>query len=376
MTARYTFLNLDTVNRPYMSRIREAICRVAESGRYIGGPEVDEFERQLSALCGVPYAIGTSNGLDALRLIFRAYIENGVMQAGDEVLVPADTYIASVLAITDNGLVPVFADADPLTMNLDTADLERYASPRLRAVMTVHLYGRVCYDKALADFARRHNLKIVEDNAQAIGARAEITGPTGSTVTGALGDAAAFSFYPTKNIGALGDAGAVTTSDTRLAETIRALANYGATRTYHNVYRGLNCRMDPMQAAVLTVKLPHVDSENLHRRAIAAVYEREIGNPLITKPLYAEDFSSVWHQYVVRTADRERFRRYLADNGVETMVHYPVAVPDQPCYSADYKAYVPVSRGIAAECVSLPVSTCTSVPDAAEIARIINNYKG
>ena len=366
--ADYIFLDLETVNKPFEKEIGEAVRRVIASGRYIGGPEVAEFERRLAESCGAPYCVGTGNGLDALRLIIRAYIELGEMAPGDEIIVPSNTYIATVLAITDNGLIPVFAEPDPRTMNLDTSRLSEYLSPRTRAIMTVHLYGRTCFDSAMLDFARSNSLKIIEDNAQAIGA----TTADGSRITGSLGDAAAFSFYPTKNIGALGDAGAVTTSDPRLADAVRAIANYGSDRQYHNIYRGLNSRLDPIQAAILSVKLPYLDRENGLRREIAAVYEQEIKNPCVIKPLF--DNSSVWHQYVVQVEDRENFRRYLADNSVETAVHYPLAPFDQPCYASVYKPDCPIARKLAESVVSLPVSRCTSVDDACHIADIINTY--
>lgn len=366
--ADYIFLDLETINKPFEKEIGEAVRRVIASGRYIGGPEVAEFERRLAESCGAPYCVGTGNGLDALRLIIRAYIELGEMTPGDEIIVPSNTYIATVLAITDNGLIPVFAEPDPRTMNLDTSRLSEYLSPRTRAIMTVHLYGRTCFDSAMLDFARSNSLKIIEDNAQAIGA----TTADGSRITGSLGDAAAFSFYPTKNIGALGDAGAVTTSDPRLADAVRAIANYGSDRQYHNIYRGLNSRLDPIQAAILSVKLPYLDRENGLRREIAAVYEQEIKNPCVIKPLF--DNSSVWHQYVVQVEDRENFRRYLADNSVETAVHYPLAPFDQPCYASVYKPDCPIARKLAESVVSLPVSRCTSVDDACHIADIINTY--
>ena len=372
---RYTFLDLATVNRPYADALKEAVCRVIDSGRFIGGPEVDAFERSMASLCGTAHAVGVSNGLDALRLIFRAYIELGAMRPGDEVIVPGNTFIASILAVSDCGLVPVFVEPDPLTMNLDTRLVEGAVTPRTRAVMPVHLYGRVCYDETLRDTAARHGLKIVEDSAQAIGAVAPIPGRGGSRRAGALGDAAAFSFYPTKNIGALGDAGAVTTDDTTLADTVRQLANYGSDRQYHNIYKGLNCRLDPMQAAILSAKLPFTDRENDARRRIAAVYEACITNSAVTRPLFADDGSAVWHQYVVRVDDRNAFRSYQAENGVESGVHDPVAPFDQPCYKEYGALGLPLSRRLAATVVSLPISGCTSEDDAREISEIINSYK-
>ena len=258
MNKRYPFLDLGTVNAEYADALKAAACRVIDSGRYVGGPENEAFEKELADATGTAFAIGVSNGLDALRLIFKAYIALGRLNPGDEVLVPANTYIASVLAITDSGLSPVFVEPDPTTLNLDTSLIEQAVTPHTRAILTVHLYGRACYDRAMAEAAHKHGLIIVEDNAQAIGADAEYRSPHGTTRTGSLGDAAAFSFYPTKNIGALGDAGAVTTSDPDLASAVRALANYGSTSRYHNVYEGYNCRLDPIQAAFLRAKLPHI----------------------------------------------------------------------------------------------------------------------
>lgn len=367
---RYPFLDLGAANAPYMDEIVRATERVVRSGRYVGGPEVAGFEQMLAQATGTACAVGVSTGLDALRLILRAYIEMGEMAPGDEVIVPANTYIASILAVTENGLVPVLVEPDDRTLNLDTSLVEAAVTPRTRAIMTVHLYGRVCYDDRLADAARRHGLKLIEDNAQAIGATAAC-----GRRSGALGDAAGFSFYPTKNIGAMGEAGAVTTDDTHLADTVRALANYGSDRQYHNIYKGLNCRFDPIQAAILKVKLPHLEAETARRRALAAVYEHAIVNPAVRRPLYSDAGDMVWHQYVVRVADRERFRRYLDANGVETAVHYPVAPHHQPCMAEYAGLSLPVAERIAREVVSLPVGAVTTEADAAEIADIINRYE-
>lgn len=366
---KYKFLDLGVVNAPLADELAEAVERVVRSGQYVGGPEVASFEKELAASAGTAYAVGVSNGLDALRLILRAYIEEGFMVPGDEVLVPANTYIATILAILDNGLKPVMVEPRIDTLNIDTSLIEKAVTSRTRVIMTVHLYGRVAYDEEMQRIADKYDLRIVEDNAQAIGAK------HGDKFTGALGHAAAFSFYPTKNIGALGDAGAVTTDDVSLAARVRALANYGCDRTYHNIFKGLNCRLDPMQAAALRVKLPRLAEETARRRSVAAVYEREITNPLINKPLLTDDGSCVWHQYVVRASDRDRFRKYLADNGVETAVHYPTAPHRQPCMSEFAALHLPVSEKIAAEVVSLPVSACTSEKDASEISAIINRYE-
>lgn len=374
---RYTFLDLATVNAPYSDAIKKATERVIESGRYIGGEEVATFEKNLATLCNAPYAIGVSNGLDALRLIIRAYIELGVMHAGDEIIVPSNTYIASVLAITDNGLVPRFVEPDILTYNLDSSLLERNLSYRTRAIMPVHLYGRVAWDDCIANCAKKFNLKVIEDNAQAIGATALADGLYGSRMTGALGDAGAFSFYPTKNIGALGDAGAVVTHDKALADAITALRNYGSDRQYHNIYAGLNCRLDPMQAAIINVKLPHIKEENGYRQQIADIYEQAIKNQAVTKPIRRIANEQVWHQYTIRVTDRDKFRDYLSSHGVETAIHYPTPPHLQPCYrdSQYAKTSYPIAEKIAAEIISLPITRCTSADDAREIADIINLYK-
>ena len=373
---RFEFLNLDKVNAPYAGAIEEAVLRVVRSGRYVGGPEVEALENRLCSLTGAPYAVGVSNGLDALRLILRAYMAMGVMAEGDEVIVPANTYIATVLAVSDAGLRPVLVEPEASTSNLDPARVEEAVTPRTRAIMTVHLYGKVSWSETMADVARRHGLKVIEDNAQAIGAHSDTPGLYGHTVTGALGDAAGFSFYPTKNIGAIGDAGAVTTHDARLARTVRALANYGADRRYHNIYQGYNCRLDPVQAAVLSCKLPFTDQENDLRRRLASVYCAGITNPKISLPRLTADH--VFHQFVVHVADREAFTGYLDDNGIGWDIHYAVPPHLQPCYAAtlgkEYAGRLPVTESLASSCVSLPISRCISEDDAREIAAIITRF--
>lgn len=375
MTPRYPFLNLATVNAPYLDEIKQAVAHVLESGWYIGGPEVEGFERDLGAFIGAEHAIGVSNGLDALRLILRGYMELGRLKPGDEVIVNANTYIASVLAITDCGLRPVLAEPSPLTANLSAetiADALRHSNAK--AVMLVHLYGRTAWDENIARIVADNNLLVVEDVAQAIGAR--YYGSRGELMAGAIGNAGAFSFYPTKNIGAMGDAGAVTTNDSELAQVIRALRNYGSDYRYHNIYAGLNCRLDPLQAAILRVKLPFTDKENRLRRDVARVYNTLISNPEVSKPLYVDDFSMVWHQYAVLVRDRERFRSFLADRGVATDVNYPKAVHQQPCYATlAPEGSLPVAEEYCRQVVSLPISSCTSVDDAAQIAAIINEYQ-
>lgn len=373
---RYPFLDLSTVNAPYLDEIKIALARVADSGRYVGGDEVVRFEGALKNLTGALYAIGVSNGLDALRMILRGYMELGRLRPGDGVIVPSNTYIASVLAITDCGLSPIFVDPSIESFNINAKGVTKALDDsRAKVLMTVHLYGRVAWDADLKRLARERGLIVIEDNAQAIGAVAPVDGLlANSRVTGSLGHAAAFSFYPTKNIGALGDAGAVTTSDADLAAAVRALANYGSDIRYHNVYRGWNCRLDPVQAAVLNVKLPHVDAENGYRRVIAATYNCEISNPLVAKPVFVGDDSMVWHQYVVMSPHRDKLQNYLRANGVATDIHYPTPIHRQPCYAEYGELPLPVADKISKEALSLPVSRCTSVDDARAIARIINEF--
>lgn len=372
----FEFLDLGKVNEPYVAGIEEAVLRVVRSGRFVGGPEVTALEGRLCALTGAPHAIGVSNGLDALRLILRAYIELGDMKPGDEVIVPANTYIASVLAISDAGLKPVLVDAAESTSNLDTALIESAITDRTRAIMTVHLYGRVSWDDEIKRLAAKYGLKVIEDNAQAIGAVSETPGLYGHNITGALGDAAGISFYPTKNIGALGDAGAVLTHDSRLAAAVRALANYGGDRRYHNIYKGFNCRLDPVQAAVVEYKLRYVDEENRLRRKLASVYCSEIHNPSVRLPEITS--GHVFHQFVVHVDDRDAFTRHLDANGIGWDIHYATPPHMQPCYAAslarEFAGKLPVTEKLARQCVSLPISRCTSTDDAHEIAVIINRF--
>lgn len=367
---KYPFLSLKAANAEAEDTLVQAAERVIRSGRYVGGEEVSGLENALGAAADGVCAVGVSNGLDALRLILRAYIELGELHPGDEVLVPGNTYIASILAVSDCGLVPVPVDADPVTLNMDTSLIDAAVTPRTRAIMTVHLYGRICFDDEMRRAATRHSLKIVEDCAQAFGART-----LSGRAAGALGHAAGLSFYPTKNFGALGDAGAVLTSDPVLARTVRALANYGTDRQYHNIYRGYNCRLDSIQAAMLHAKLPGLEAENLRRRAVARAYDETIDNTAVVKPLCTDGPDMIWHQYVVLVPCRDSFREWLEANGVETAVHYPTAPHRQPCYPGLARGPLPVAERIAAECVSLPIGAETTPDDARVIAEIINQYR-
>lgn len=365
---KYPFLDLATVNAPYMDGMREAADRVIASGRYIGGPEVNALEDWLCAYIGTRYAVGVSTGLDALRLILEGYKALGRLSEDDEVIVPGNTYVASVLAISQAGMRPVLVDPDNTTMNLSGEDVRNVLTEKTKAVMPVHLYGRVAWDEELSALVREYGLIVVEDAAQAIGAKG----------VGRVGNAVAISFYPTKNLGALGDGGAVVTDDRELADAVRALANYGSDRRYHNIYKGFNCRLDPLQAALIMAKSRDLDSANVRRRERARLYTRLIYNSLIKTPAVPEDEQShVWHQYVVRVGSgrRDEFRRFLLDNGVETDIHYAVTPHRQPCYKEFSEVHLPVTERIADEIVSLPISDCTSLADIAEICDIINRFR-
>ena len=375
---KYPFLDLKTANQQYMTALRRAATDVIDSGRYIGGVEVEMLNIQMAELCQAPHAIGVSNGLDALRLIFEAYKAMGRLKEGDEVIVPTNTFIATVLALTHAGLKPVLVDPDEATMNLSAEGIATAMTENVKAVVLVHLFGRVCWDDDIAQIIRENNLIAIEDAAQAIGARSAADGLFGSRQAGALCHAGAFSFYPTKNIGALGDAGAVITHDSELAATVSALANYGSDRRYHNIYAGFNCRLDPIQAAMLRVKISDTDNANARRFARAVAYNRHIKHPEIILPkIPALPMECVWHQYVIRVAaeKRDAFREFLLENGVETDVHYPVPVHLQPCYASLPHGLLPISEKLALESVSLPIGDHISEMDAREIAEIINKFK-
>ncbi len=371
---KYPFLDLALANAPYLSRLQAAASAVIAGGRYLHGQQTAALEQRIAAVCQTAHCVAVSNGLDALRLILRAYIELGKLSKGDGVIVPANTYVASVLAISDSGLRPVLCDCNPTTMCLDTSLIESLLTPRIKAVMPVHLYGTPCCDHSLLETVRRHGLLMIEDNAQAIAARSALPGLAGTLATGGLGHAAGISFYPTKNLGALGDGGAVTTNDEALAHTVRALANYGSDRRYHNIYRGLNCRIDEIQAAMLLVKLDNLEAETSRREAVAQAYDEAITNPLVCKPKRLAGMRQVWHQYVVRVATRDHFRDYLASCDVGTDIHYATPPHRQPCYSEFADLSLPETERLAATAVSLPVAYPVTAETAREIARIINDY--
>lgn len=363
------FLDLQKINMLHQDEIEARLLNTFRSGWYLFGNDLKLFENNLSKYIESTNAIGVANGLDALRLIFRAYIELGVMKAGDEVIVPANTYIASILALSDNGLIPVLVEPDITTFNIDINKIEGAITDKTRAILLVHLYGRVVFSDQLKDIAQNYNLKIVEDNAQSIGASWK------GIKTGNLADAAGFSFYPGKNLGALGDAGAVTTNDDALAVTIRAIANYGSNQKYVNLYKGLNSRLDEIQAAVLDVKLKYIDEENTIRRNIAKRYIDGIVNTKIILPIKPDDDSEhVWHVFVIRCKDRNQFQQYLIDNGVQTVIHYPTPPHKQEAYRELNNLSFPITEEIHHEVLSLPISPVLTDDEVSQIVELVNLF--
>ncbi len=379
------FLNLSASNEGLLEELEEVASKVIRSGLYLHGPETKAFEKELADQCEAKYAIGVSNGLDAIRLIFRAYIELGRLRKGDAVMVAANTYIATVIPITELGLIPVFVEPDTDTMNFSWKEAERllmenevsHSPLNIRVAIITHLYGTPCWNLLMAEKMRSKGMWIVEDNAQAIGAVAAENGFNGVAFTGNLADAAAYSFYPTKNVGALGDAGAVVTNDSIFAATVKALANYGTDCRYHNLFAGYNCRLDEIQAAMLRIKLRHLSEVTRARKRIADIYTNDITNPLVDLPQRINGAEQVWHQYVILVAPeiRDSLRQYLTDNGVPTDVHYPVPPYLQPCYR---EAFQPKDRTpsiiLAESCISLPIANI-SPAEAADVAQIINDFR-
>lgn len=363
------FLNLQKINLQYQEEIEAKLLEVFRSGWYLMGNELANFETNLSHYIGTKHAIGVANGLDALRLILRAYIELGIMNLGDEVIVPSNTYIASILAISDNGLVPVLVEPEMNTYNIDISKIEENITSKTKGILIVHLQGRVIFSDKLREIAKKYNLKIIEDNAQAIGA--ELNG----LKSGNLGDAAGFSFYPGKNLGALGDAGAVTTNNDDLAKVIRALANYGSNQKYVNIYKGLNSRLDEIQAAVLDVKLKYIDTENETRRTIAKRFLQEITNPKIILPGNPVDEKEhVWHVFVIRTEKRDELQTYLTENGIQTIIHYPIPPHHQKAYQEWNGLSFPISEKIHNEVLSLPISPVMTNEEIDSVIKIMNDY--
>ena len=362
------YLELGKVTAMHGTEISEAVSRIVNGGWYLQGEETRLFEQEYAAYIGTRHCIGCGNGLDALTLILRAYIEMGVMQKGDEVIVPANTYIASILAISENGLKPVLVEPRIDTFQIDDSLMEQAITPRTKAVMLVHLYGRCAYTERLADICKRHNLKLIEDNAQAHGCT------FGGRRTGSLGDAAGHSFYPGKNLGALGDAGAVTTDDDELASTVRALGNYGSSRKYVFDMKGRNSRIDELQAAVLRIKLKYLDEDNATRRAVAKRYISEIHNPELRLP--GSDFcaNSVHHIFPVLCKRRDELQRYLTDSSVQTIIHYPIPPHQQLCYAELGGLKLPVTERIHREELSIPLNQTMPKEDVDKVIQLLNDF--
>ena len=398
MIMNIPFLSLKDVTAKYADEIHEAVKRVVDSGWYLQGNENEQFEKHYAEYIGTKHCIGCANGLDALIWIFRAYIELGVMQPGDEVIVPANTYIATILAITENGLVPVLVEPNPKTLQIDDSLIEERITERTKAICIVHLYGRLAYTDKIGELCKKYGLKLIEDNAQAHGCRYEAKGERlearGEEYkrTGSLGHAAGHSFYPGKNLGALGDGGAVTTDDDELAAAIRALANYGSQKKYVFKYTGRNSRLDEIQAAVLDVKLRHLDEDLNARQMIADYYYDYIDNPLVELPVRLPHENNVYHLFPIlvkgerleaRGERRDKLQKYLEENGVGTVIHYPIAPHKQECYQnhpsfqgrAGDRLVLPITEMLAYCELSLPISPCMTQEQVEYVVKYINNYR-
>ncbi|HPO55885.1 MAG TPA: DegT/DnrJ/EryC1/StrS family aminotransferase [Ignavibacteriaceae bacterium] len=368
------FLDLERINSQYSDELKQTAIEVIDSGCYLLGERVNRFEENLAEYIGVKNIIGVANGLDALRLILKAYIKLGKLKEGDEVIVPTNTYIASILAVTDNRLIPVLVEPDIINYNIDISLIEKNITAKTRALMLVHLYGRVCWSSQIEEIAKKHNLVIIEDNAQAVGA------VWNGKKTGALGDAAGLSFYPAKNLGALGDGGAVSTNDDELANIVRALGNYGSRQKYVNEYQGLNSRLDEIQAAFLDVKLKYLDKENQMRREIAQYYCDHIKNDKIVLPNQAfikpinQSLNHVWHLFVIRTKERDKLQKYLSDNGIQTLIHYPIPPHKQSAYKAWNCLSLPITEKIHNEVLSLAISPVMKDAEVKIVVETINRY--
>ncbi|MGN2671752.1 DegT/DnrJ/EryC1/StrS family aminotransferase [Aliivibrio fischeri] len=363
------FLDLKAINGQYQTELKEACSRVIDSGWYIMGSELEAFEHEFAEYCGVKHAIGVANGLDALILVLRAWKEMGKLAEGDEVIVPANTYIASILAITENRLTPVLVEPDPTTFNLSLSGLEAAITSNTKAILPVHLYGLISPMPEIMQIAKDHNLLVLEDCAQAHGAMID------GKKAGCWGNAAGFSFYPGKNLGALGDAGAITTNDDELAKTLRALRNYGSHKKYENLYQGVNSRLDEIQAAMLRVKLNHLDSETLRRQEIARRYRGDINNSLVVLPKVEDEDKHVWHLFVVRSEEREALQRWLSQNDVQTLIHYPIPPHKQQAYSSWNEQVKPVTEMIHQQVMSLPLDPTMSDEAVDRIIELVNGFK-
>jgi dTDP-4-amino-4,6-dideoxygalactose transaminase len=374
------FLDLQAINRSFEPELSEVIQKVVSSGWYLLGEEVKLFEKEYAAFTGAKHCIGVANGLDALRLILKAYIEMGQMEEGDEIIVPANTYIASILAITDNRLVPVLVEPLMDSYNIDPSLVEEKISAKTKAIMVVHLYGQVGMHANLEVIAEKYQLKIIEDSAQSQGAE-YVTKQGEIKVAGSIGNAAGHSFYPGKNLGALGDAGAVTTNDDNLADLIRTIANYGSKTKYYSDYTGVNSRLDEIQAAALRVKLRRLAADNQYRRSVAAYYTGHISNPEVILPgvfgsklSIADSLSHVWHLFVIRTKYRVQLQNFLQLRGIQTLIHYPIAPHEQKAYRQLNHLSFPITEKIHREVLSLPIGPLLSESDIRKVAEGVNAF--
>jgi dTDP-4-amino-4,6-dideoxygalactose transaminase len=363
------FLDLRAINLQYRDELLEAFTRVLDSGWYVLGDEVAKFEQEFGEYCGVQHAIGVANGLDALTLIIRAYKELGIFKEGDEIIVPANTYIASILCISENKLIPVLVDGDLSSYTIDPGLIESKISNRTVAILPVHLYGQLSDMVAINAIANKYQLKVIEDCAQSHGAENYL-----GVKAGNLGNAAGFSFYPGKNLGALGDAGMVTTNDSELANCIRALLNYGSKVKYKNLYKGVNSRLDELQAAILRVKLLHLDEETERRRLIAERYLEGIKNVKLILPQVQESLSHVWHLFVIRTLDRSHLQAYLTKNNIQTVIHYPIPPHKQDAFKEMSTEHFPISERIHESIISIPLSPVLTMEEVDFIIQVLNRY--
>jgi len=363
------FLSLKKVTELYKDELKEAVNRVTDSGWYLQGKENEAFEAEYAKFIGSSHCIGCANGLDALIWIFRAYIEMGVMKPGDEIIVPANTYIASILSITENGLKPVLVEPKWNTLEIDDEQIEKHITPRTKGILIVHLYGRLAYTDKIGEICKKHGLKLIEDNAQAQGCKF-----SDGRRTGSIGDAAGHSFYPGKNIGAFGDAGATTTNDPELAATVRALANYGSQKKYVFKYCGRNSRLDEMNAAVLRVKLAHLDEANEARKAVGKFYNENISNPKISLPDVLPSYANVFHLFPVFCEKRDELQAYLKENGIGTVIHYPIPPHKQECYKEWNSLTFPITEKIHDQELSLPISQVITKEEMAEVVDVLNRF--
>lgn len=362
------FLDLKAINAQYRDELITACTRVIDSGWYINGSELEQFEKDFASYCGTKHAIGVANGLDALTLTLRAWKELDKLQNGDEVIVPSNTYIASILAISANNLIPVLVEPDITTYNICPDKIEAAITNKTKVILPVHLYGQLANMPSIMNIAKRHDLLVLEDAAQAHGASID------GRKAGNWGDASGFSFYPGKNLGALGDAGAITTNDDELANTLRALRNYGSHKKYENLFQGVNSRLDEIQAAILRAKICHLDTEIIHRRKIAAAYIESIDNPAMILPSQ-QDKNHVWHVFVIRCEQRDALQNYLAENGIQTLIHYPIPPHKQQAYEEWNELSYPISEKIHEEVLSLPISPVMSSQDTQHVIELCNIYK-